>query len=361
MVQQTFDELCHEMKATVDHLINTQEERDAEQDREMRETMARTDARCTADIEKAQKELREATRKTRSLIISQGEKLENMVGTLREDLEGAMADTQVEMRNEGDKTRAECNEQAGHMIANMAEKIRMDLRQSERGAAAQLDIVKTMVDQQIQVAETRARELRVYQDDQRMRDDQQDFETKKRIDAMTGAALDTMERKIYELEQQQEKVDAEQDALTRQMVEHLVESLTEDMQAKVNQLIREQSQRDEEQDKWLSKSFLQLDAKTEELFRVLEARMLELRSNMVEDVVETRKTMKEMVTEVERNVDHDIEQAMHHVEEQLAHLEEEVEGAEGPRVESRRPSKRVSTLSRARRSSWGAGPPPRTT
>ena len=42
---------------------------------------------------------------------------------------------------------------------------------------------------------------------------------------------------------------------------------------------RDQTRRDEEQDKWLSKSFLQLDAKTEELFRVLEARMLELRSN----------------------------------------------------------------------------------
>lgn len=237
-------------------------------------------------------------------------------------------------------------EAAHHEIANMSEKLRMDLRQSERGQAAQTDIVKGMIEAQIQIAETRARELRVYQDDQRMRDDQQDFETKKRLDAMLSAALDTMERKIYELEQRQESVDEEQDAMTRKMVEHLVESLTEDMQNKVNALVIEQTKRDEEQDKWLSKSFLQLDAKSEELFRVLEAKMLELRQNMISDVVETRKELKEQIEEVQDTVEHDLDVAMHHVDDEIAHLEKE-----GPRVESRRTSKRFTALSR--RSSKG--------
>merc|ERR1719311_775783 len=98
-----------------------------------------------------------------------------------------------------------------------------------------------MIEAQIQVAEGRAREFRVYQEDQKMRDDQQDFETKKRLDSMISAALDTMERKIFALEEQQERVDAEQDEMTKNMVQHLVQSLTEDMQTKINELLLEQA------------------------------------------------------------------------------------------------------------------------
>jgi hypothetical protein len=351
MVKETFDVMCSEMKATVDHLINTQEERDAEQDQEMRETMAKTDARCAAEIEKAQKELREATRKTRSLIISQGEKLEGMVTTLREDTESAMAEASISMKDADEKTRTEVLESAGHEISNAQEKLRMDLRLSEQTTRAQTEIVKSMAENQIQVAETRAREFRVYQDDQRMRDDQQDFETKKRIDAMLGAALDTMEQKIFQIEQNQSSRDEEQDEMTKHMVEQLVESITEDMQRKVSALLVEQVRRDEEQDKWLSKSFLQLDSKTEELFRVLEAKMLGLRESMIKDVTDTRKTLMEQIEDVQENVEHDIETAMRHVDDEIADLEKEVEH-HGPRVESRRTSKRFTALSR--RSSKGS-------
>jgi hypothetical protein len=125
----------------VDNLIRTQDERDAQQDREMKETMARTDARCQAEIEKAQKELREATRKTRSLIISQGEKLENMVVTLREDSESALTEATMTAKDGDEATRNNVTELAEHLIANASEKLRMDLRLSERGQMAQVEIV----------------------------------------------------------------------------------------------------------------------------------------------------------------------------------------------------------------------------
>merc|ERR1719171_279583 len=60
------------------------------------------------------------------------------------------------------------------------------------------------------------------------------------------------------------------------------------------------------------------------------------------DIVETRQSIAQMVQVVARDVEHDLENAMHHVEDQIAQIEEA-----GPRVESRRPSKDLTDTRRS--------------
>merc|ERR1719331_3753474 len=139
----------------------------------MREALAATDAKCMAEVDKCAKEQREATRKMRSLIISQGEKIETMVGTLREDTENGMTDDRLQSKADDERMLQEAVEQAGHMLKNLAEKVRYDLKQSEASQRAQFDMLKSMLDQQGQFVEARQKEFREFQEDQRERDDQQ--------------------------------------------------------------------------------------------------------------------------------------------------------------------------------------------
>ena len=85
------------------------------------------------------------------------------VSTLREDTENAMTEERMQARQGDETTRHEVADLASHQIANASEKLKMELRQSERGQAAHVDNLKSMIEQQIQVAEGRAREFRVYE------------------------------------------------------------------------------------------------------------------------------------------------------------------------------------------------------